>query len=411
EASVDSQLAALPFVEHNPLWAGPMRNPGYGTTNAALLHPTNGIFLVTRLDGPTADVAAGMIHKAMEAETNGLWGRVYIDARGVTNGGYAQGDEWLRQMAGLARASGFETEVDQEAATWSAGYPMSQIAFYAGWYDWNASGPFTRSQVEFMPGAFAYHLHSFSAQTVRSTNANWVGPLLHKGATITMGNVDEPYLALTPDLPVFFHRFISGFNFAEAAWASANSISWQTVMLGDPLYRPYGQRYEQTVKDLERRRSALLEWPIARDVSVRLARGETADELIAYLENPPVVNVTRQSAVLTERLADLYWGKKKLSDGLDYYEAALKRYPSPQQKARLLLLLGQRRTLYGPDQKAMQFYQQFLTEYPDYPDKLSVYQKLLPLAQKTGDKKEVERLEAEIKRLSPVTAPAAGAAK
>ena len=47
---------------------------------------------------------------------------------------------------------------------------MSQIAIYCGWYDENVSGPFTLPKVEFMPGAFAYHLHSFSAATLRSAN-------------------------------------------------------------------------------------------------------------------------------------------------------------------------------------------------------------------------------------------------
>src|SRR3954447_4070343 len=53
EASVDSQLACLPVSELNLPWVGPLTNPFYGTTNAALLNPTNGILLVTRLDGPT----------------------------------------------------------------------------------------------------------------------------------------------------------------------------------------------------------------------------------------------------------------------------------------------------------------------------------------------------------------------
>ena len=37
---------------------------------------------------------------------------------------------------------------------------------YIGWYDGNVSGPFTRPAVEFAPGAFAYHLHSYSAATL-----------------------------------------------------------------------------------------------------------------------------------------------------------------------------------------------------------------------------------------------------
>ncbi len=51
----------------------------------------------------------------------------------------------------------------------------------------NASGPFTLPKVEFMPGAFAYHLHSFSAFTIRSTTRNWCGPLLAKGRDLHHG--------------------------------------------------------------------------------------------------------------------------------------------------------------------------------------------------------------------------------
>lgn len=401
EASVDSQLACLPMVHHNPRWAGAINNHAFGATNASVLHPTNGILPVTRLDGPTPEIAARLVDGAITAETNGLWGRAYFDSRGLTNGPYQQGDDWMRATAQLARQWGFETDLDTDANTFPASYPMSQIAFYAGWYDWNASGPFARPQVEFMAGAFAYHLHSFSAQTLRSTNHNWVGPLLAKGATCTIGHVDEPYLAATTDLPVFFSRFVMlGFSFGEAAWAAQNSLSWQTVAAGDPLYRPFGRKADELHRDLERRKLALLEWSHLRVVNANLSmRGSSVDELIGYLENPSIVVVTRQSAVMTEKLADLYWAKKKLSDALDYYEAALNRFPSPKQKQRLLLLLAHRRTIYGPEQKAIQHYRQLLEAFPDYPDKLTIYQKVLPLARKIGDKAEIERCQAEIKKL------------
>ena len=50
EAAVDSELAALPLlVQGHPLY-GPARNSAYGVTNAALLHPTNGVLIVARLD-------------------------------------------------------------------------------------------------------------------------------------------------------------------------------------------------------------------------------------------------------------------------------------------------------------------------------------------------------------------------
>ena len=51
--------------------------------------------------------------------------------------------------------------------------------------------------------------------------------------------------------------------------------------------------------------------------------------------------------------------------------------------------------------------QQFLKEFPDYPDLLTVNKKLLPLAQKVGKKEDVEQCEKEIKRLSPAVSSAA----
>ena len=57
EAAVDSELAWLPLVETNVPLAGPLPNWVYGATNTALLNPTNGILLVARLDGPSADIA------------------------------------------------------------------------------------------------------------------------------------------------------------------------------------------------------------------------------------------------------------------------------------------------------------------------------------------------------------------
>lgn len=397
-ASVDSELAWLPQPEPVRL-AGPLPNPFYSATNGSMMHPTNGLLLVSRLDGPTPAIARGLVDKALEAETDGLWGRAYFDTRGITNGEYVLGDNWLRAAAEIARRMGFETVIDDKPETFSAGFPMSQIALYAGWYDGTVSGPFSRPTVEFMPGAFAYHLHSFSAGTVRSANQNWVGPLLAKGATVTMGAVDEPYLAGTPDIAIFLARFIHlGFSFGEAAWASQNSLSWQNLAVGDPLYRPFARRPDRLQADLEKRASPLLAWSHLRWVNWNMAPGAPPEEGIAYLESQPI---TRQSAVLTEKLADLFWAKKQLTDALDTYEQALKLNPSPQQKLRLLLTLGQRRAITGPELSALNHYQQVLREYPEYPDTLKVCQQLLPLARKLDKKDVVEKCEQEIKRLTP----------
>jgi uncharacterized protein (TIGR03790 family) len=399
EASVDSQLACLPSVHLHQPWAGPLKNPAYAATNPAPLHPTNGLLLVTRLDGPSAAIARGLVDKALEAETNGWWGRAYIDTRGLTNGDLKIGDTMLLETARTCRRLGFETVVDENPPTFPASFPMSQIGIYAGWYDGTVSGPFTRPEVEFLPGAFAYHLHSFNAEVLRSTTAGWVGPLLAKGATLTLGNVFEPYLAFTPEISTFCARLIySGFSFGEAAWAAECALSWQTLAVGDPLYRPFNRPPNLIHAALEQRRSHWLEWSHLRVLNLNLAVGTDPDDCIRYLEGLPL---TRASAVLTEKLADLYWGKKRLTDATDLLERVLKLGPSPQQKIRVLLTLAQRRSLLGSDQAAFDYYQQLLKEFPDYPDPLAVWQKLLPVARRLKKTGEAARIEQEIKRLTP----------
>lgn len=400
EAAVDSQLACLPVVEGKFVWVGPRPNLLYGSTNASQLHPTNGLLLVTRLDGPTPEIARGLVDKALAAEADGLWGRAYFDlgwSRDNTN--YLEGDQWLGGAAALCRRIGFETVLDTNKGTFPATFPLSQTAFYAGWYAGAADGPFGWGGVEFMPGAFAYHLHSFSAAHVRSAHAHWVGPLLAQGATATMGSVYEPYLAATPDMNVFFWRFTYfGFSFGEAAWACQKVVSWQNLAVGDPLYRPFAKRPDQRGPDLERQGNPLMDWYVLMRINGGLVAGQSVDAAIRLLVRLPR---TRHSALLQEKLGELYWDKKQLSNSLSAYAAALKLEPTPLQQLRLLLVQAERLSLYGRREQALAALEQVLKEYPQYPDKLAVYEKMLPLARRLEKTDLVERCDREIKRLTP----------
>jgi tetratricopeptide (TPR) repeat protein len=275
---------------------------------------------------------------------------------------------------------------------------MSQVALYLGWYDQQVSGPFTGSTVEFMPGAFAYHLYSFSAQTLRTPHQGWATTLLEKGATCTMGMVDEPYLQYTPDLYVFVAAFMAfGYTFGEAAYASQTVLSWQTTIIGDPLYRPRTRTEDELRTALAGRGSALVEWIALMNTNRKLAIGASAPGILDILEGDPA---TRQSAVLTEKVGDLYLAQTKMPDALAAYEAALKRGPSPVQRLRLLLSLAQGRSAFGPDDKALAWYEMVLKDYPDYPETLRLHQQILPLAKRLNRTSEMERSEKEIKRLS-----------
>jgi len=277
------------------------------------------------------------VDKAMEAETNGLWGRGYFDMRGVTNE-YKLGDEWIHQAAEVNYKFGYETITDEKPGTFPADFPMSQIAFYVGWYDGNVSGPFTKPEVEWMPGAFAYHLHSYSAANLRSATQNWVGPLLASGATATMGAVNEPYLVGTPDMGTFFARFtFLQFSFGEAAYASQAALSWQITVVGDPLYRPFQKNPQKLHEELLARKSKLVEWSHLRVVDLNIAKGFPLADTVKYLETQPI---TTNSAILTEKLGDLYFAQGKPASANQCYKDALKLEVTPREKLRLEKFVG-----------------------------------------------------------------------
>jgi len=396
-AAVDSELCTLPVLRPSQPLAGFRLNPLYGTPYPQWLDPTNGLLLVARLDGPSAAIARALVDKAMEAESNGLWGRGYFDLRGLTNGEYKKGDEWIGAAAETTRRFGFETVVDDKPETFPAAFPMSQIALYAGWYDGNASGPFTRPKVEFMPGAFAYHLHSFSAHTLRSTNTYWCGPLLAAGVTATMGCVDEPYLDGTPNVDLFFARWLpAGFTFGEAAYASQRALSWQTTVIGDPLYRPFGRSPRAQHEALLRRHSKWIEWSHLRFVDEALVLGVKPAELARYLRDPAV---PQDSAVLAEKLADLCQTEGQYELSIQSLQRALRLKPTPQQRARLTLTLGGRLAAAGREAGALALYEDFLKKCPDYPDAAGLYTKMEALATKLHRPAQAEEYARQITRL------------
>jgi len=388
EAAVDADLALMPSTSIALPLDGPIPNPFAQNTNAFTLDPTNGIVMVARLDGPTMEIANKLVDKAMQAEAEGLWGRGYFDARGLTNTEYKIGDDWIRGAAELTRRLGNEVTLDNAESTFSAGFPMSHIAFYAGWYDGSASGPFARPTVEFMPGAFAYHLHSFSAATLRSTTQNWVGPLLAKGATITMGSVDEPYLTGTPNVAAFLERLMyRRFTFGEAAYTAQTSLSWQTTVVGDPLYRPSALPLDKLHFKLEKEKSPMLAWSHLKVVDLNEITSLAPADNLKYLDDLPL---TKQSPVLMEKAGDLERAQGHVPQSIERYNAALQLKPSPQQKLRLLMIVGDLQAAAGNSQAAVNAYKQIMADIPDYPNASLVYQRLADLSRTLGKTKDAE---------------------
>ena len=364
EASVDSELAWLPLARVAVPLTGPLPNGYYLCTNNLALNPTNGILMVARLDGPNAQIASHLVDKAMAAEKDGLWGRAYFDARGLAKGNeYYLGDQWMTEGAEICRQLGFDTTIDTNSETWPASFPMDHIGIYAGWYANDANGPFALPQVEFMTGAFAYHLHSFSASTLRSATANWCGPLLAKGATCTMGCVYEPYLMATPNIAFFLNSWAMGFTFGEAAWASQAALSWQTTVIGDPLYRPFATAPVVMHSALAKKNSPLIEWSFNRLINLDTVHGAPLAALEKFARAIPV---TAHSAVLTEKLAELEYAQNEIKPALKDWGKALERNPSPEQGIRIRLKLADLLVQQNRQPEALMIYRDLVLADPDY---------------------------------------------
>ena len=237
DASVDSEIAALGAFSDQI--SGALPNPYFQSYRAIAEIENSALLLVCRLDAPQAATVRRMITDAIEVEKTGLWGRAYIDGAHNSSGGLGVGDQWLAEIRDQLHKVGVPLIYEDSPEIFPNSYPMTDCALYYGWYAPNLAGPFTQFDFQFTPGAIAVHIHSFSASTLHDENANWAGPLLSKGAAATIGNVYEPYLQLTAHLNVFNDRLLHGFTFAESAYMSVQTISWMSVMVGDPLYRPY----------------------------------------------------------------------------------------------------------------------------------------------------------------------------
>lgn len=232
---------------------------------------------VSRLDAPSFAEANALVDLAVRAEQTGLLGRAYVDIGGI----HANGDRWLDTVATQLDQLGFDLTVDREPTTFSATARIDAPVLYFGWYAGNLNGPFAPLTFRFPPGAIAFHIHSYSAQTLRSVGSAWVGPLLARGATATMGNVFEPYLELTHQPHLFLRALTRGATLVDAAYFALPALGWQPVLVGDPLYRPFAVSLDAQLENLATLPPRLAGYAMLRHLRQLEAAGRTA-EALAY---------------------------------------------------------------------------------------------------------------------------------
>lgn len=175
--------------------------------------------------------------RTISAERHELLGRAYLDVRGP----HKQGERWLEAVARQLDKLHFDPEVRLQSGTFPVGPRFDEPALYFGWYARYLNGPFTLPNFRFAPGAIALHIHSNSAETLRSTTTGWCGPLVARGAAVTCGAVFEPYLELMHQPQLLLRMLARGHNLGDAAYYAVPALSWQNIVIGDPLYRPFAR--------------------------------------------------------------------------------------------------------------------------------------------------------------------------
>ena len=394
EAAVDSELALLPTIGL-PL-AGALRNPFFDIPAPQFGPPLNReMLLVGRLDGPTPVVVRRMIDDALRVEQSGLHGRAYFDARGIHDKGYAEGDTWIKESCRLFRQAGFESDLDDHPEVFGSDYPMTDVAVYAGWYAGNVTGPFQRETFRFRPGAIAYHIHSSSGASVRSRVAYWVGPLLDKGAAATMGNVFEPYLAMTPHVDLFFQRLLAGSTFLEAAYASQPVLSWQTTFVGDPLYRPFATSLDDQIARLEADKNPDVEWAYLRKVNLLLLRGKDIEAEKLCRKQATVLG----SAVLQEKLGDLLLADQRAREAASVYQKTLEQDVDTWRQLRIIPKLARAYDANRQPSLAMAVYEGLIAAHPTHSSLAEWYAKARDLAERAGQADKARGFQAKLDEL------------
>jgi uncharacterized protein (TIGR03790 family) len=90
----------------------------------------------------------------------------------------------------------------------------------------------------------AYHIASSECTTLKRDGSQvWCKRLLEEGVAATLGPVYEPYVQAFPPPSLFFGLLTEGYlTLAECYQVSLPYLSWQMVLVGDPLYRPFRPR-------------------------------------------------------------------------------------------------------------------------------------------------------------------------
>ena len=247
-AAVDSELA-LVFEEKYDL-SGWQPNPFYIGYKNKYEAKRDYVLLVSRLDGPDPETVKRVIDDSIAAENSGLTGNAYFDARWPRNESGKNPTGYELYDNSIYLASDFIRKIDLMPVKINTGNELFKegecpdAALYCGWY---SLGKYIDA-FAWKKGSVGYHIASGECTTLKKPGSRvWCKRMLEEGIAATIGPVNEPYVQAFPPPELFFRFLTDGYwTLAESYALSQPFWSWQMVLIGDPLYRPFKNK---TVKN------------------------------------------------------------------------------------------------------------------------------------------------------------------
>jgi uncharacterized protein (TIGR03790 family) len=247
-AAVDSELALV--RENNYPRDGWLPNKYFlGFRGKEIKNMPQKVMLVSRLDGSSKEIVRRIIDDTLYAEKQGLQGKAYFDARWPDPGnkpaspagrevsGGAFYDRAIHNTARqVEKSKRMQVIVNSDEKLFQTG-ECPDAALYCGWYSYGRYiDAFT-----WVKGAVGFHIASAECTTLKNKGSQvWCKMMLAKGVAATLGPVNEPYLQAFPLPDMFFGLLMEGKLTLAECYALSNPFwSWQMVLIGDPLYRPF----------------------------------------------------------------------------------------------------------------------------------------------------------------------------
>jgi len=246
QSSVDSELTLLYGKLKGAKFErkGALVNPFFGKRDVPFRHPQFPIYLVTRLAAYNWTDVKAMIDRSLAARNRG---RVFLDLRSPDND---EGNNWLRDAATLLPRD--RVSIDESIYVL---YNMKEVIGYASWGSNDKNRKKRWLGFEWLPGAIATEYVSTNMRTLKQPPDSWTystswsdagqlwadspqglsADLIHEGATGASGNVYEPFVVGCARPDYVLPAYLEGRNLAESFYLGLQFLSWQGVVLGDPL--------------------------------------------------------------------------------------------------------------------------------------------------------------------------------